>query len=49
MYGLYEHKRGFGAEWIEQVGAHERVIRPWRYSLGRAAFAIGRVTQRGDR
>ena len=49
MYGLYEHKRGFGAEWIEQVGAHERVIRPWRYRLGRAAFAIGRVTRRGDR
>ena len=26
MYGLYEHKRSFGAEWVELAGAHERVI-----------------------
>jgi lipid II:glycine glycyltransferase (peptidoglycan interpeptide bridge formation enzyme) len=44
--GLYEHKRSFGASWVEMVGAHERVIRPWRYGLGRlsarAARAVGR-------
>ena len=34
MFGLYEHKRSFGAAWVEMTGAHERVIRPWRYSRG---------------
>ena len=33
-YGLYEHKRSFGAEWVELAGAHERVARPWRTRLG---------------
>ena len=46
MAGLYEHKRSFGATWVELVGAHERVIRPWRASLARvtakAARAVGR-------
>jgi lipid II:glycine glycyltransferase (peptidoglycan interpeptide bridge formation enzyme) len=28
-YGLYEHKRSFGAEWIECAPAHEIVLRPW--------------------
>ena len=43
MFGLYQHKRSFGAEWLELVGAHERVIRPTRYLLGRiAARALGR-------
>jgi lipid II:glycine glycyltransferase (peptidoglycan interpeptide bridge formation enzyme) len=37
MFGLYQHKRSFGAEWLELVGAHERVIRPTRYLLGRIA------------
>ena len=27
MFGLYEHKRSFGAQWVEMTGAHERVIR----------------------
>jgi lipid II:glycine glycyltransferase (peptidoglycan interpeptide bridge formation enzyme) len=39
-YGLYEHKRSFGAGWVDLAGAHERVARPWRYALGRG---IGRV------
>ncbi|MEO7665225.1 MAG: GNAT family N-acetyltransferase [Candidatus Limnocylindrales bacterium] len=39
MAGLYEHKRSFGATWVEQVGAHERVSRPWRYKAGRALAA----------
>lgn len=46
MWGLYQHKLSFGARWIEQVGAHEVVLRGWRYGLGRltgrAAAALGR-------
>lgn len=46
MAGLYEHKRSFGASWVEMLGAHERVIRPWRYAAGRltsrAARSLGR-------
>jgi lipid II:glycine glycyltransferase (peptidoglycan interpeptide bridge formation enzyme) len=42
MYGLYQHKRSFGAEWIELPGAHERVIRPLRYTLGRVMARVAR-------
>jgi lipid II:glycine glycyltransferase (peptidoglycan interpeptide bridge formation enzyme) len=38
-YGLYQHKRSFGGEWVELVGAHERVARPARYALGRLVAA----------
>jgi lipid II:glycine glycyltransferase (peptidoglycan interpeptide bridge formation enzyme) len=42
-YGLFEHKRSYGATWLELTGAHERSIRPWRYLAGRiAARVIGR-------
>jgi lipid II:glycine glycyltransferase (peptidoglycan interpeptide bridge formation enzyme) len=37
MYGLAEHKRAFGAVFLELAGAHELIIRPWRYTLGRVA------------
>jgi lipid II:glycine glycyltransferase (peptidoglycan interpeptide bridge formation enzyme) len=48
MYGLYEHKRSFGARWMELSGAHERAIRPGRYRLGRVLAAVGRrATRRG--
>ncbi|HEX3265764.1 MAG TPA: peptidoglycan bridge formation glycyltransferase FemA/FemB family protein [Candidatus Limnocylindrales bacterium] len=40
MFGLYQHKRGFGAEWLELPGAHERVLRPWRYAAGRLAARV---------
>jgi lipid II:glycine glycyltransferase (peptidoglycan interpeptide bridge formation enzyme) len=30
-WGLYEHKAGFGARWIESAGAHEIVLRPAVY------------------
>ena len=40
MFGLYQHKRGFGAEWVELPGAHERVLRPWRYAAGRVAARV---------
>ncbi|MCI0584169.1 MAG: peptidoglycan bridge formation glycyltransferase FemA/FemB family protein [Chloroflexi bacterium] len=45
MFGLYEHKRSFGATWVELAGAHERVIRPRRYALGRAIARLARVAR----
>jgi peptidoglycan pentaglycine glycine transferase (the first glycine) len=42
MAGLYEHKRSFGASWVEMVGAHERIDRPWRYRLGRLTSRLAR-------
>jgi lipid II:glycine glycyltransferase (peptidoglycan interpeptide bridge formation enzyme) len=42
MYGLYEHKRGFGAEWVELAGAHEKVMRPLRYAAGRLTGRLRR-------
>lgn len=46
MYGLYEHKRSFGAVWVEMSGAHELVVRPWRYAIGRAAGRVVRLAGR---
>ena len=40
MWGLYQHKRSFGAEWLELPGAQERVLRPWRYAAGRVAARV---------
>ena len=42
MYGLYEHKRSFGAEWVALAGAHEFVA-------DRTRYAAGRITQRLQR
>ncbi len=42
-FGLYEHKRSFGAEWVALAGAMERVARPWRYAVGRVAARAVRV------
>ena len=33
-FGLYEHKRSFGAPWVELAGAQERVSGRWRYAAG---------------
>ena len=41
-YGLYQHKKSFGAEWVELTGAHERVARPMRDWVGRTLAAIQR-------
>ena len=38
-YGLYEHKKSFGATWVALAGAQERVARPWRYLAGRTRLA----------
>ncbi len=46
MTGLYQHKRSFGASWVEMTGAHERVIRPWRYAAGRLATGASRILRR---
>lgn len=46
-YGLYQHKRSFGAEWVELAGAQERIARPWRYGLGRAVAALARRARLG--
>lgn len=47
MAGLYEHKRSFGATWLEMTGAHERVLMPWRYATGRVAARLARAAGRG--
>lgn len=49
MYGLYEHKRSFGAAWVELTGAHERVIRPPRYLAGRVVSRVARLLSRVGR
>ncbi len=46
MWGLYQHKRSFGGEWLELAGAHERVFRPGRYAAGRAASRLRRLVRR---
>lgn len=46
MWGLYQHKRSFGGEWLELAGAHERVIRPTRYRIGRLAGRLARLAGR---
>lgn len=45
-YGLYQHKRSFGAEWMELAGAHEKVIRPNRYRAGRVMARLARLLDR---
>jgi lipid II:glycine glycyltransferase (peptidoglycan interpeptide bridge formation enzyme) len=46
MWGLYQHKLSFGAAWIEQVGAQERVLNAWRYGLGRVSGRLAAVAGR---
>jgi lipid II:glycine glycyltransferase (peptidoglycan interpeptide bridge formation enzyme) len=48
-YGLYEHKRSFGAGWVALAGAQERVARPWRYALGRGMARLARTAGQGGR
>jgi lipid II:glycine glycyltransferase (peptidoglycan interpeptide bridge formation enzyme) len=47
MAGLYEHKRSFGATWLAMTGAHERVLSPWRYRLGRITARVARLAGGG--
>jgi peptidoglycan pentaglycine glycine transferase (the first glycine) len=46
-YGLYEHKRSYGAEWVELAGARETVIHAWRYRAGRVTGKVTRTVTRG--
>jgi len=46
-FGLYEHKRSFGATWVALAGAQERVVRPWRYAAGRATARVARLVRPG--
>jgi len=46
MWGLYQHKRSFGATWLELTGAHERVLDANRYRMGRVAGRLARVLGR---
>jgi len=46
MWGLYQHKLSFGGQWLELAGAHERVIRPRRYAVGRATSRVARLIRR---
>jgi hypothetical protein len=48
-FGLYEHKRSFGAEWVALAGAQERVARAWRYAAGRAAAKLNQSMGQGSR
>ena len=46
MAGLYEHKRSFGATWLEMTGAQEKVTQPLRYAVGRVAARAARTVRR---
>lgn len=39
-HGMLAFKESFGARWVQLSGAHEKVIRPGRNTLGRAAAKI---------
>jgi hypothetical protein len=45
MYGLYEFKRAYGAVWVEQAGAHARILRPLRHSLGELVSGAARLAR----
>ncbi len=45
MYGLYRHKLAFGAHWVEQSGAHERIVDVLGYGAGRLAAAARRASR----
>jgi peptidoglycan pentaglycine glycine transferase (the first glycine) len=45
-HGLYEHKVGFGARWVESAAAHEVILRPWLYRAGLAARMLRRRLRR---
>ena len=46
MAGLYEHKRSFGASWVEMTGAHERVLSRPRYAIGLLTAGTLRLVRR---
>ena len=44
-HGLYEHKVGFGARWVESAAAHEAVLRSWVYRAGLATRSLRRLVK----
>jgi hypothetical protein len=46
MWGLYQHKRSFGGEWLELTGAYERVLDGGLYKAGRLTSRIARLLGR---
>jgi hypothetical protein len=40
MFGLYDHKRAFGAEWVAMSGAHRIVLDSRRYALRSALRTV---------
>jgi lipid II:glycine glycyltransferase (peptidoglycan interpeptide bridge formation enzyme) len=46
MWGLYQHKRSFGGEWLELTGAQERIIDGGLYKVGRLAARAARLIGR---
>jgi serine/alanine adding enzyme len=46
MWGLYQHKVGFGGQWLALTGAHERVYRSRRYAAGRLTARVARLVRR---
>ena len=46
MYGLYQHKKSFGAHWVELAGAHEKVIRANHYRAGRVVARLSKILDR---
>ncbi|HEY4189624.1 MAG TPA: hypothetical protein VGM28_04310 [Candidatus Limnocylindrales bacterium] len=47
-FGLYEHKRSFGATWLALAGAQEHVARAWRYAAGRTVARASRAVGQGS-
>ncbi len=46
LYGLYQHKRSFGGQWLELTGAHERIDDARGYRLGRVTTRLARLVGR---
>ena len=46
-HGMLTFKESFGAHWIELSGAHERVLDPTRYALGRVTSRLAATVGRG--
>jgi lipid II:glycine glycyltransferase (peptidoglycan interpeptide bridge formation enzyme) len=46
-HGMLTFKESFGAEWVDLAGAHELVVRPWRYALGRVAARLAGLRAQG--
>ena len=45
-HGMLTFKESFGARWIELTGAHERVLSPARYALGRVTARLATAASR---